>query len=135
MAANYSRDTAAIPGDTAAIPDVHQFLRCPILPSKAALQLATALGPRPLSVISCLRGCVYAGVAHVALVIHLFLRNIRLRLLDLQSDLRCVGPALDRFHTWAISSTFHSRRIVMAGLEGGNPVKVNANKKYVLLSP
>ena len=52
MAINYSRDTAAIPGDTAAIQDVHQFLRCPILPQPgrfSACPTKTLSRSRPLS--------------------------------------------------------------------------------------
>ena len=37
--------TAAIPGDTAAIPDVHQFLRGPTIASEAAFHLPTLSVP------------------------------------------------------------------------------------------
>ena len=45
MAANYSLITTAIPGDTAAILDVQQFLRWPILPSWSAISAANFARP------------------------------------------------------------------------------------------
>ena len=45
IAANYSRDSGRYSRDTAAIPDVQQFLRRPILPSWSAISATNFAQP------------------------------------------------------------------------------------------